>query len=44
MLYMKGNTCFIVKKKQDPRSKFINGPVSRNLKRRKFLTLFKAAI
>jgi len=40
-VFIKGNSCFLIKKKQEPKSKFLNGPISRSLKRRKFLTLFK---
>lgn len=35
-----GNAGFVIKKKSDPKSKFINGPSLRSLKRKKFLTLF----
>lgn len=33
-----------IRKKQDPKSKFLNGPITRNIKRKKFLTLFKVVI
>jgi ribosomal protein L14 len=35
-----GNAGFLIKKKIDVKSKFLNGPVTRTVKRRKFLTLF----
>ena len=38
------NSGFILKKKQEPRSKFLNGPLTRTLKRKKVLTLFKYII
>ena len=38
------NSGFILKKKQEPRSKFINGPVTKTLKRKKVLSLFKNVI
>lgn len=38
------NAGFIIKKKTEPRSKFLNGPVSRSLKRRKLRTLFKVLL
>jgi len=34
------NSSFLIKKKQDPRSKFLNGPILKIFNRRKFLTLF----
>jgi ribosomal protein L14 len=44
MSFIKTNAGFIVKKKQDPKSKFLNGPISRSLRRKKLLTLFKLLI
>ena len=38
------NSAVCIKKKNDPKSKFLNGPISRELKRRKFTTLFKKVI
>jgi len=38
------NSGIVIRKKQDPKSKFLNGPVSRSLKRKKFLTLFKSVL
>ena len=35
------NSVLSIKKKQDLKSKFINGPILKNFKRLKFLTLFK---
>lgn len=42
--YIKGNAGFIIRKKQDPKSKFLNGPVNRSIRRRKLLTLFKTIL
>lgn len=36
-----GNSAFLIKKKNDVKSKFLNGPITRHIKRRKFITLFK---
>jgi ribosomal protein L14 len=38
------NSAIVIKKKQDPKSKFINGPCSRRLLRRKFLSAFKKVL
>ena len=35
------NSGICIKKKQDPKSKFLNGPISRRLLRRKLVSLFK---
>lgn len=43
-LYFKGNSGFNIKKKTDPKSKFISGPISRLIKRKKVLSLFKLVI
>ena len=40
-IQLTGNAGFLIKKKIDVKSKFLNGPITRNIKRRKFLTLFK---
>lgn len=42
--YITGNAGFTVKKRQDPKSKFLNGPINRGIKRRKLLTLFKVTL
>lgn len=34
------NSGICIKKKQDPKSKFLNGPISRSILRRRFLALF----
>ena len=39
-----GNFGINIKKKSDPKSRFLNGPISKNSKRRKFLSLFKTII
>ena len=41
---LKGNGGFLIKKRQDPKSKFINGPVSKTIRRKKFQVLFKLSI
>ena len=43
-VHWKENSGIVIRKKQDPKSKFLNGPVSRFIKRKKFLTLFKAVL
>lgn len=42
--YFKKNNVFLLKKKQEPKSKYIYGPVPLALKRRKFFSLFKSII
>jgi large subunit ribosomal protein L14 len=39
-LYFSGNNTILLKKKQDLKSKYLYGPVSTLIKRKKFLTLF----
>ena len=36
----RGNDAIIIKKKNDPRSKYFYGPVSTNLGRKRFMALF----
>ena len=43
-IYFKKNSIIILKKKQDLKSKYLYGPVSLALKRKKFLTLFSSVI
>ena len=43
-IYFPSNNAFMIKKKQDLRSKYIFGPVSQNFKRKKFKTLFTKII
>ena len=38
------NSAICIKKKQDPKSKYLNGPISRRILRRRFLVLFKYVI
>jgi ribosomal protein L14 len=38
------NDIILLKKKQEPKSKFVHGPVSYNIRRKKFLLLFPAII
>lgn len=38
------NSLITIKKKNDPKSKFINGPIMRNVYRRKLLTLFNKVL
>lgn len=42
--FIKTNAGILIKKKQDPKSKYLNGPISRSIKRKKLLTLFKVII
>ncbi len=41
LVNFKTNNVILLKKKQEPKSKYLHGPVSITLKRKKFLTLFK---
>jgi ribosomal protein L14 len=43
-IYFSVNSGFLIKKKQDPKSKFLYGPISRLIKRKKVLSLFKLVI
>ena len=43
-IYFKKNSIILLKKKQDLKSKYLYGPVSLALKRKKFLTLFSSVI
>ena len=38
------NAGLTIKKKYDPKSKYINGPVTRKLNRKKLLSLFKKVV
>ena len=38
------NAVINIKKKNNPLSKFLNGPISRSIKKKKLLTLFKVII
>ena len=40
----RSNDIILLKKKQEPKSKFMHGPVSFKLRRKKFLLLFPAVI
>lgn len=42
VIYFKKNNIILIKKKQDLKSKYLYGCVSKNLKRKKFLILFKS--
>jgi large subunit ribosomal protein L14 len=44
VLYFRYNNALIIKKKQDLKSKYIFGPVSAVIRRKKFKTLFKTII
>lgn len=44
VLYFRYNNALIIKKKQDLKSKYIFGPVSAAIRRKKFKTLFKTII
>lgn len=41
LINFRNNSVILLKKKQEPKSKYLHGPVSIVLKRKKFLTLFK---
>lgn len=41
LINFKSNNVILLKKKQEPKSKYLHGPVSIFLKRKKFLSLFK---
>lgn len=41
VVYFKSNDVILLKKKQELKSKYLHGPVSISLKRKKFLSLFK---
>ena len=43
-LRFNNNSVITIKKKNDPKSKFINGPIMRNVKKKKLLTLFKKVL
>ena len=43
-LSFNNNSVIQIKKKNDPKSKFINGPVMRNIKKKKLLLLFKKVL
>ena len=43
-LHMVGNAGFVIRKRQDPKSKYLNGPINRGLRRRKLLSLFKTVL
>ena len=38
------NNLIIIKKKQDTRSKYLNGPITKSINRKKFISLFKFCI
>lgn len=42
--FLKTNAAIVIKKKLEPKSKFLNGPIARSIYRRKVSTLFKATI
>ena len=44
VLYFRTNNAFLIRKKQDLRSKYIFGPVSSSFKRKRFKTLFKIIV
>ena len=43
-MYFKANDIVLLKKKQDLKSKYLYGPVPYKVKRKKFLSLFKAIV
>ena len=38
------NSAIVIKKKNEPKGKFFNGPIQRSISRRKMLTLFKSVL
>jgi ribosomal protein L14 len=44
VIYFKHNNAVLIRKKQDLKSKYLFGPISANLKRKKFKTLFKTVL
>jgi ribosomal protein L14 len=40
VLYFKTNNTILIKKKQELKSKYLYGPIPKNIKRKKFLNLF----
>jgi ribosomal protein L14 len=44
ILSFNDNSAVIIRKKQDTKSRFINGPVSRNIKRRRLMSLFNTVL
>ncbi len=44
VIFFKNNEVILIKKKQDLKSKYLHGVVSKTLKRKKFLTLFKKTL
>lgn len=43
-IHLLGSGGFVIKKKSDPKSKYLKGPICRNIKRRRFKTLFKTSL
>jgi len=43
-IYIRNNAGITIKKKSNPRSKFLYGPISRKLKRKKFISLYTYVI
>ncbi len=44
VIFFKNNSLILIRKKQDLKSKYLYGPVSKNLKRKRFLSLFKITL
>ena len=44
VLYFQQNSCMLIKKKQNPKSKYLFGSISAKVRRKKFKTLFKLII
>lgn len=44
VLIFKNNNLMLLKKKQEPKSKYLYGPVTKMLKRKRFVSLFKTII
>lgn len=44
LVRFKSNAGIVIKKKNNPKSKFLLGPITRNINRKKLLTLFKVVV
>jgi large subunit ribosomal protein L14 len=44
VIYFRSNNAVLIKKKQDLKSKYLFGPISSTLKRKKFKTIFKTVL
>jgi ribosomal protein L14 len=44
VVFFRTNDLVLIKKKQDPKSKYIYGPVTKHIRRKKFIALFKSKV